>query len=41
MIGETKWEHGMATFCKPFTKAKIRYFTHAEAAVARKWLEEA
>jgi hypothetical protein len=21
MIGEKKWQHGMATFCKPFTKA--------------------
>ena len=31
---------GMATFCKPFTKATIRYFDHAEAVEARKWLEE-
>jgi hypothetical protein len=41
MVGETKWEHGMATFCKPFTKATIRYFDHADAAAARTWLEEA
>ena len=40
MIGETKWEHGMATFCKPFTKATIRYFTHAQSAAAREWLAE-
>lgn len=38
MVGETKWQHGMATFCKPFTKATVRYFDHAEAAVARAWL---
>jgi hypothetical protein len=31
----------MATFCKPFTKATIRYFHHTDAAEARKWLEEA
>ena len=41
MVGDKKWQHGMATFCKPFTNAKIRYFDHPEAAVARKWLGEA
>jgi hypothetical protein len=40
MVGEKKWQHGMATFCKPFTKAKVRYFDHADAAEARKWLDE-
>jgi hypothetical protein len=39
-IGEKKWQEGMATFCKPFTKATIRYFDHADAAEARKWLGE-
>ena len=39
MIGEKKWQYGMATFFKPFTKATIRYFDHADAAEARKWLE--
>ena len=38
MIGETKWQKGMATFCKPFTKATIRYFDHAAAAEAREWI---
>ena len=40
MVGEKRWQHGMATFCKPFTKATIRYFDHADAAEARKWLGE-
>jgi hypothetical protein len=40
MVGETKWQQGMAAFCKPFTKATIRYFDHAHAAEARKWLGE-
>ena len=31
MVGETKWQHGMATFCKPFTRAKVQYFDHARA----------
>lgn len=31
-------QHGMATFCKPFTQAMVRYFDHADAAEARKWL---
>ncbi len=41
MVGEKRWQQGMATFCKPFTKATIRYFDHADAAEARKWLAEA
>ena len=41
MVGEAKWQQGMAAFCKPFTKATIRYFDHAHAADARKWLDEA
>ena len=41
MIGESRWEHGMATFCKPFTQATIQYFDHAKTAEAWKWLGEA
>jgi len=40
MIGEKAWEHGMATFCKPFTSAKIRYFDHEQIDEAQKWIEE-
>ena len=40
MVGDKKWQHGMAVFCKPFTKATIRYFDYADAAEARKWLDE-
>ena len=40
MVGDKKWEHGMATFCKPFTKATVRYFDHTKAAEARSWLAE-
>ena len=40
MVGEKKWQQGMAMFCKPFTKATIQYFDHAKAANARLWLDE-
>lgn len=38
MVGETKWQHGMATFCIPFTRAKIQYFDHSQLTQARAWL---
>ena len=40
MVGEKKWQHGIAMFFKPFTKATTRYFDHADIAEARKWLDE-
>lgn len=39
IVGEKKWEKGMATFCKPFTTAEIRFFEHANADDARAWIE--
>ncbi len=38
LVGETKWEHGMAIFCKPFTTANIRYFDRAVGDEAHIWL---
>jgi len=40
IVGETKWEQGMAVFCKPFTTAKIKYFDHTKLEEARKWIAE-
>ncbi len=40
VIGEKKWQKGMATFCKPFTKAEVRYFDHSQADEARTWLQQ-
>lgn len=40
MVGEKKWQQGMTEFCKPFTKAQVRYFEHAELPAAHVWLEE-
>ena len=39
MVGETAWQHWMATFCKPFTTAKVRYFDRTETPTAREWLQ--
>lgn len=39
VVGESKWEHGMAVFCKPFTSAKVRYFDKSQAAEAREWVQ--
>ena len=38
MVGDKKWRHGMATFCKSFAKATTRHFGHADASKARTWL---
>ena len=38
IVGDRKWEKGMAVFCKPFTTAQIRYFDRAEASDARTWV---
>ncbi|MEN8715732.1 MAG: STAS/SEC14 domain-containing protein [Verrucomicrobiales bacterium] len=40
MVGEKKWQEGMAIFCKPFTKATVKYFDHSNAVAAREWLDE-
>lgn len=38
MVGETKWQHGMAVFCKPFTAAEIGYFENSALDQASTWL---
>src|SRR4029079_10968666 len=38
LVGDSKWEAGMAKFCKPFTKAKIEYCDESEAERAREWI---
>jgi len=41
VVGESKWQQGMATFCKPFTSATIRYFDHGQLKEAETWIDEA
>ena len=40
MVGDRTWQKWMATFCRPFTSATIRYFDHDEITDAREWLFE-
>lgn len=40
IVGDKDWEKWMATFCKPFTTATIRYFPVEQAAEARQWIAE-
>ncbi len=40
VVGEAKWEQGMAVFCKPFTSAAIRYFDQARIDEARRWVAD-
>ncbi len=40
LVGESKWQQGMAVFCKPFTTAEVRYFDHSQLPAARQWIEE-
>ncbi|MBS0203630.1 MAG: STAS/SEC14 domain-containing protein [Planctomycetes bacterium] len=39
IVGETKWEHGMAIFCRPFTTARMKYFDHKNLEEAREWIK--
>ncbi|MBE0536386.1 MAG: STAS/SEC14 domain-containing protein [Phycisphaerae bacterium] len=38
LVGEKSWEKGMATICKPFTTADIRYFSPNDVEEARRWI---
>ena len=40
MVGDSKWEAGMAAFCKPFTSAKIKYFDVSKVDDAKQWIHE-
>lgn len=40
MIGDRKWESWLATLCKPFTRAKVKYFDRSQTNAAWSWIEE-
>ncbi|QDU80001.1 hypothetical protein Pla110_17230 [Polystyrenella longa] len=40
LVGESKWEKGMSSFCRPFIKAEIKYFEKEELEAARVWIQE-
>ena len=39
MVGESRWQEGMAKFCAPFTSAKVKYFEQGHQEEARRWVE--
>ena len=40
MVGDRWWEGWLATICKPFTHAKVRYFDAAKVDDAWAWVRE-
>jgi len=40
LVGDKKWQHGMAVFCRPFTTAEVKYFPSLGLEAAREWLKE-
>ncbi len=40
IVGENRWEQGMALLLKPFTKAKVKYFDSSELDAAKAWITE-
>jgi hypothetical protein len=40
VVGEQTWIKGISIFCKPFVRAKVRYFSPFELENAREWIEE-
>jgi len=38
LVGDNKLEKGMSIFCKPFTKARIKYFDLTEIYKAYEWI---
>lgn len=40
MLGDKKWQHGIAELFVPFTRATTHYFDKAESVEVRNWLRE-
>ncbi|MBR9802612.1 STAS/SEC14 domain-containing protein [bacterium] len=38
IVGESRWEKGMASFCRPFTTANVKYFEKEQLDEARQWI---
>ena len=40
IVGESTWEKWMTSFCRPFTRAKLKYFESTDLEEARKWAHQ-
>lgn len=38
LVGESKWHEAMTVLMKPFTKAKVKYFSIEDRGKATKWI---
>ncbi|MCH7228248.1 STAS/SEC14 domain-containing protein [Haloferula sp. A504] len=38
IVGDEAWERGMALFCKPFTKAEVKFFGPDQREEAHHWV---
>jgi hypothetical protein len=38
MVGDQAWQKWMATVCRPFTTAKVRFFPEEQMEAARSWV---
>lgn len=40
VVGDSRWEKGMTSFIKPFTKAAVKYFPMQDIDRAREWIRQ-
>lgn len=40
VVGDPRWETGVAVFVKPFTAADVRYFDMRDLSKAHRWVRE-
>lgn len=40
VVGDARWEKGIALFAMPFTRAEVRYFDAHDIENARQWIRE-
>ena len=40
LVGDQRWEEWMASLCKPFTRAEVKYFDKSEIDAAWVWARE-
>jgi hypothetical protein len=40
VVGDKRWQKAMTWVCRPFTRAEVRHFTHAERPQAMEWLAQ-
>lgn len=39
LVGEKRWQSWMIPFCRPFTKAELRYFDSGQLEEAKEWIK--